>query len=140
MTRSIINRLRDFVGNRRDSQRRAAQRTARLVFSVSVLDAKTPSAATRVIPIEGYTRDISETGLALIVPSLIIGGNHLTDESCTLRIVLLDLPTGRIEIHAAPVRYEQLAGSETAYLIGARITHISESDRSRLVQYLRSLP
>ena len=92
-----------------------------------------------MIPIEGYTRDISETSMTLVVPSLRIGDSHITDESCTLRIVLLDLPTGRIEINATPVRYEQLNEPETGHLMGVRITPISEIDRSRLVEYLRSL-
>ena len=136
----IINRLRESVCNRRHAQRRKAQCDARLLFNVSVLDAKSSADATHLIPMEGHTRDISETGLSLIVNSLRIGDTYLTDEGCTLRIVLLDLPTGQIEIHATPVRYEQLDEPERGHLIGVQIKQMSDSDRTRLAQYLRTLP
>jgi len=94
-------------------------------------------ARTRVMPVEGYTRDVSDGGLALVVPSLRVGEAFLTDSSCKLRIVLLDLPAGEIEIEAMPVRYEELADGD-GHLIGVKITRISDGDRSRLVQYLRA--
>jgi hypothetical protein len=140
MTLSIINRLRVFVRNRRKSPRRPARRQARLVFSISVLDQKTSAGSDRVVPVEGYTRDISESGLALVVPSLTLAGHDLTSENCTLRIVLLDLPEGRIELTAAPTRYERMTGPEPGHLIAVRITQMSAHDRSRLAQYLRTLP
>ena len=90
------------------------------------------------MPVEGYTKDISESGLALVVPSLRIGDTYLTDSKCKLRIVLLNLPTGEVEIEAAPVRYEELEGG-AGHLIGVRITRISEDDRARFNQYLNTL-
>jgi c-di-GMP-binding flagellar brake protein YcgR len=130
----MLNRLRKIVANRRRARRYRVQRRVRLVFSLTVVG---DDARTRVMPVEGYTRDVSDGGLALIVPSLRVGEAFLTDSSCRLRIVLLDLPTGEIEIEAMPVRYEELAAGD-GHLIGVKITRISDGDRSRLVQYLRT--
>jgi hypothetical protein len=140
LIRSMATRLRQIVGDRRHTPRRKAQRKARLLFSVSLLDTDTGKGE-RLLPLEGYTRDISETGLALVVPSVRIGDRYLTDKDCKLRIVLLDLPTGQVEIQATPVRYEQLTEGETEgkHLIGARITKMTKSDRARFVEYLKKL-
>jgi hypothetical protein len=131
----MLKRLRRFVGNRRHASRRQVQRKARLVFTVTVLEGNSYG---RTIPVEGLTRDISESGLALIVPSLRIGNSYLTKSECKLRIVLLNLPCGEVEIEATPVRYEDL-GEAGGHLIGVQITRISDSDRARLVQYLNTL-
>ena len=132
----MLNRLRRLIGDRREAPRCQAQRKARLVFSVTVLEG---GARERTMPVEGYTRDISESGLALIVPSLRLGSTYLTNSDCRLRIVLLNLPVGEVEIEATPVRYEDL-GEEGGHLIGVRITKIKDSDRARLVEYLKTLP
>lgn len=138
LLRQKITRLREVVADRRQSVRRQAQRQARLVFNVSVVSPETSESRTHSIPLEGFTRDISETGLALIVPSLRVGDRYLVDEGCTLRVVLLDLPTGQIEIYATPVRYEQLHEPEIGHLIGVQITSMGESDRDRLLQFLKT--
>ena len=133
----LINRLRRYVGERRDSPRHKAQRQARLLFSVSIVGADKSN--THTIPLEGVTHDISEKGLALIVPSLRVGDRYLVDEGCTLRVILLDLPTGQVEIYATPVRYKQLHEPEIGHLVGVRITSMSEGDRVRLLQFLKTL-
>ena len=92
-----------------------------------------------MIPVAGFTRDISETGLALIVPSLRTGDRYLVDEGCKLRVVLVDLPNGEVEIFATPVRYIELPEPDGGYLIGVQITEMTDSDRARLVQYLKTL-
>ena len=140
--RSVTARLREWVGDRRLSPRLKAQRKVRLLFSISLLDeAKTDQSRARLLPLEGHTRDISRTGLALVVPTIRIGDRYLTDEQCTLRIVLLDLPTGQVELKAVPVRYRQLDETEgvIGHLIGVRITEMSKGDRERFNEYLHLL-
>jgi len=90
--------------------------------------------------LEGYTRSLSETGLALIVPSLYFGGHYLNVVGSTLHI-MLELPTGTVPIRATPVRCEKLDDKEgeTGYLIGVRITEMNDSEWVRLVQYVRTL-
>ncbi len=93
------------------------------------------------MPHEGYTRDLSEDGLAIIVSSLSIGDRYLTDADCTLRVVILELSTGPVEIEAIPVRYEQFSGdgAETGHLIGLRITKMNDADRARYIAFLHTL-
>lgn len=93
-----------------------------------------------MLTFEGYTRDISETGLALIVPSADIKEIYRTGEYRPL-LILLSLPAGQVEINAASVRCERLdeAAEEKGYAIGARIIGMSDHDRERLRSYLQTL-
>ena len=139
LMRSIIMRLRSVVGNRR----RARRYRARLLFSISLLDVKAvaESAIPRRLPqIEGYTRDLSETGLALVVPTIRIGDHYLTGAGRRL-LVIIQHPTGPLAFHAVPVRYEQLDedSNERGYLIGVQIEEISDTDRARFIAYLETL-
>ena len=132
---SIIERVRQGAADRRRFPRREAHHHARLMFNVSVVGDE----GGRTVPVQGHTLDVSENGLALVVDTLRIGDNLLTDPDCTLRIVLLDLPSGQVAIHATAVRYAQLEGEMQRHLIGVEITHMDESDRYRFVSYLQSL-
>lgn len=135
LMRSIAARLRRFVGDRR----RARRYKTRLLVNVSLLAAKTGNSATRRVPsLQGHTCDISASGIALIVPSIRIGGHYLTGEDRVLRLTLA-LPAGPTEVQVVPVRYERLEEEEEGYLIGARITEMSDNDRGRYVAYLRTL-
>lgn len=91
--------------------------------------------------LEGHTRDMRATGLSLVLPDIRLGAQDLVGEDRSL-LVVLELPVGPIEIVVAPVRYEQLESDGTAppaYLVGVRITEISDSDCVRFVKYLRTL-
>ncbi len=136
LLRSIITRLRGAMGDRRHARRYQA----RLRVSVSLLDVKmaAESAIPRRLPqVEGYTLDLSETGMALIVPTIRAGEYYLTGEGRRL-LVTLAHPTGPLSLHVIPVRYEKLDDdkAETGYLIGVRITEVNEADRARFNAYL----
>ena len=141
LIRSLLGRLRGAVSDRR----RAPRYDARLFFSVSILDERAGHEGARPPQtLVGRTRNLSETGLALIVPSLSLGTGYLNDGNSTLRL-MLDLPKGKlresIEIHAVPVRSYQLGEKEkdSGYFIGARITYMSDDARARFTGFLRSL-
>jgi hypothetical protein len=85
------------------------------------------------------TRDLSRTGIGLVAPAVRIGERYLTDSP--LRLVL-EHPTGPLELTAAPVRYERLeddGGEERGYVIGLRITSMSDADRARYERHLNQL-
>ena len=131
------------VGNRRYAPRYMTHLEAGLALSISLPHAKTDkqgTAAGQSLRLAGYTRDISATGLALIVPAIRVGGQYITGENRTLQI-MLKLPTGFIEIQATPVRYSPLEaeGTDTGYLIGAQIVHMSDQHRARFNAYLDTL-
>jgi len=135
--RTLLGRLRGAVSDRRWAPRL----DARLFFSVLLLEEKPSNSGVGPMqPLVGRTRNLSESGVALIVPSLRIGTGYLNEENATLRL-MLDLPTKRIELHVAPVRSYQLDEHEReqGYFIGAKITYISDDDFSRYKEYLRKL-
>ena len=139
--RSIASRVRGFVANRRSPPRVAIHLEVSLALSVAISGAPTGTGGKQNLHLTGYTRDISETGLGLIVPSIRIGGQYLVSEDRTLRIMLELLPDDAIEIYARPVRYTPLdedAGA-TGYLVGVLITHIADADRVRYLAHIQTL-
>ena|SRR5689334_9249602 len=137
LPRRFVSSLRRFIGNRRHSKRVQA----RLTFTLSISDPRLNSNGSRRLPaLNGHTLDISRTGLALIVPAIRIGEHYLAGADRKLQ-VKLDLPTGPVEMKVATVRYESLEESreETGYLIGARITEMSDQDRASFESYVAKL-
>ena len=127
LIRSIVGRLREFAGDRRHAYRRRLK----LPFKVSIHGQTGQLNGRRLVPaMVGHTRDISSTGVGLIVPAIRIGEHYLTGEDRLLRIVL-ELSSGPIHLIVAPVRYEPLGedDEEQGFVIGARITDISPQDR-----------
>lgn len=136
LMRSIVARLHRYIGDRR----RAPRVELRLAFSLSLPVVRTHANVERRAPsLAGFTRDVSATGLALILPAIRIGEHYLTGEGRALRI-MLEFPTGPLQLDAVPVRYERLdeGDPEKGYLVGVRITEVSDHDRARFIEYLRS--
>ena len=131
LPRRIVSQLRRFIGNRRRDRR---VRT-RLKFTLSLSDPKVSSNGARRLPaLDGYTLDISTTGIALIVPAIRIGEHYLAGTERKL-FVRLELPTGPVEMKVASVRYEGLE-DDSGYLIGARILEMSDADRANFKKYV----
>ena len=134
LPRRIVSQLRRFIGNRRRSKRVRA----RLGFTLSLSDPRVGSNGSRRLPtLDGYTLDVSVTGLALIVPAIRIGEHYLAGGDRKLHIKL-ELPSGPIEMRVASVRYESLE-DDTGYLIGARIVEINDSDRKSFERYVANV-
>jgi hypothetical protein len=142
LIRSIASRLRSFVGNRRAAPRYMTHLEAGLALSVALPGAKPRAQASggQSLRLAGYTRDVSSTGLALVVPAIRIGGQYITGENRTLEIIL-KLPSGQIQVQATPVRYSPLeeGGTDTGYLIGVQIAGMSDEDRKLFDAYLETL-
>ena len=134
LPRRIVSQLRRFIGNRRRSKRVRA----RLGFTLSLSDPRIASNGSRRLPtLDGYTLDVSVTGVALIVPAIRIGEHYLAGGDRKLHIKL-ELPSGPIEMKVASVRYESLE-DDTGYLIGARIVEINDSDRKSFERYVANV-
>jgi hypothetical protein len=93
--------------------------------------------ARRLPSLNGHTLDISNTGLALIVPAIRIGEHYLAGADRRLH-VKLELPSGPVEMRLATVRYESLE-DESGYLIGARILEMSDTDRVSFEKYVAKI-
>ena len=123
--------------DRRQSPRLDANLQARLEFSVLLREAEnSPTGVQHMRAVAGHTVNLSTIGLAVMLHAQNIDPQYLTGGENSMSIEL-DLPSGvSIEIEAMPVRYEK---RDDGYLIGARITDISERDRELYDEYLREL-
>ena len=139
---SLGTRLREYVGDRRRALRRAARVTARLPLAVAPLDdvqdVRDDLAGMRTLA--GCTRDLSGTGLTLLLPAVRVGGRYITDREGYLG-VRLDLPDGPLCLLAVPARFEQLDASaeEYSFLLAVRIIKMAESEGARYLAYLSTL-
>jgi hypothetical protein len=135
--------LREYVTERRSTRRRGARYSARIPFSVSIADAKRGGASNKkpADSLAGSTRDLGESDMNLVVPSIRIGGDYITLKENKLSITL-ELPSGAVSLLAAPARFEQLEGEGggEGYLVGVRIEEMSAPDRERYLQHLRTRP
>jgi hypothetical protein len=137
LIRSIAARFREYLGNRRRSPR------YKLRLSVRVTPASSAKPATRASAepdsVYGYTRDVSSSGLALILPSIRINNIYLAGEDRRLE-VLIENESDPIVLYGSPTRYEKLEegeGADKGYLIGVRITEMSDEDRARFLRLLK---
>ncbi|HEX8456896.1 MAG TPA: hypothetical protein VF656_06350 [Pyrinomonadaceae bacterium] len=134
--------LREYVTERRSTRRRGARYSARIPFRVSIVP--TNRGANQSQPgasLNGRTRDLGEDDLNLVVPSIRIGGDYITLKENQLAVTL-ELPSGEVNLVAAPARFEQLDGEHAGegYLVGVRIVEIAAPDRERYLAHLRTLP
>lgn len=87
------------------------------------------------------TRDLSAAGVGLAAPSIYVGYTCVVDEGRTLRLSL-ELPAATVRMEATPAHYVRLggAGEEAGvYLVGLRITSMSEPDRALYAAFLEEL-
>ena len=134
---SIIRRLYDSLVNRIHVR----QNGMSLPLTVALLDSETKVVGAQHVPaISGHLNDISKTGLSIIMPPVHTGNRYPIGSRYTLRVII-EHPHGAINIKATPVRYDWLHEnqSERKHLIGARIVHMSRSDRRTLTQYIQQV-
>ena len=121
-------------------RRVAPRRTLKLEFRVLLVATKMSAAGEeQTLPLIGYTRDVSESGLALLVSAKSMSLLYSLGQNYTLQLVL-SLPTGPVELEATPARYQHINEGKAGsfILIGAQITKMSAEDRARFVEYLDS--
>lgn len=120
--------------DRRQSPRINATLDVRLDFSVLMRDAEpSQSGVQHLRACSGHTLNVSTHGLAVVLHAQNIDEQYLLGAEGSMAIEL-DLPNGlSIEFSATPVRYEKL---EDGYLIGARISEMSERNREFFETYL----
>ena len=123
--------------DRRQFPRLNATLEARLEFSVLLRDIDASERGVQHLrACAGHTVNISAEGLAVVLHAQNIDEQYLTGGQGSMAIEL-DLPNGfSIEIQATPVRCEKLG---EGYLIGARISEMSNRNRQLFDEYLREL-
>ena len=137
LARSLVSQLRRFVGDRRH----ATRKKTRLTFTLWLAGpAVKLNGSRQSASLKGHTLDVSMKGIALIVPTILLGEHHLIGENRKIR-VQLELPNGAVEMQVVPIRYESLDEhkTETGYLIGAKIVAMDEADEERFTTYVGGL-
>ena len=137
LTRSIVSRLRRYLGDRRHSNRHKVRLTFSILFGGPN---KSVKGNQKFLSLEGHTLDVSAGGLALIVPAIRVGEHHLVGESRGFKI-RLELPDGPVEMKVVTIRYESLDEhpTERGFLVGVRIVEMEDSDRRKFSEYLSAL-
>jgi len=109
------------------------------MFDALATDTGEPGAQP-LLPMVGHTRDISETGLAIVVTSGSPGRHRDELVGRELRIGL-ELPSGLTELRCTVVRTQQLAEAESdeSFLLGVRITQMNDKDWVDMVRYIFKL-
>ncbi|HLE62077.1 MAG TPA: PilZ domain-containing protein [Pyrinomonadaceae bacterium] len=121
----------------------APRRRAELRLKLAMIEASPHRCRARTTIFDGYTLDISATGVAILLPIARFSDELLNQSQRTLRIVL-ELATGAVEADAALVRYEPVQPrdgrtSMGGCLIGAQFLNMRAADRERFNQHLRSI-
>jgi len=137
---SIGKSFRAIFRERRRFARRSVVCAVRLPVGVSMPNELIdPEAENYPRPIMGHTRDLSASGLSLVLPTPLLGDQDISTEGAHLRIVL-SLPTGIVVVQAETVRSETLPEErEERLLLGARIVRMYEADRRRYDTFLHEL-
>ena len=90
--------------------------------------------------LECRTRDLSDTGVGLAAPSIYLGYTCIVDDGRELQLEL-ELGGEIVEMVATPVHYLRLdeGGEATSYLVGLRITEMTEAARAAFASHLAML-
>lgn len=131
LVRSVVSKFSRFIGDRRGAPRVSV----RLPFSISIHG--TSENGRREQLIEGYTGDVSASGLGLIVHTVRIDSYYIFVDGRPRKLVLR-LPKGPVTMLVLPARSERLAESGDGHIVGVRITDMGEDDRRRYLEYLLS--
>jgi PilZ domain len=86
------------------------------------------------------TRDLSESGVGLVAGSIYLGYTCILDEGRALAVTI-ELPAGTVSMEATPAHYLRLdsGGEEASYLIGLRITSMTDEHRALYLAQLEAL-
>ena len=135
LVRSVVSRFQVYFEDRRQLPRLRV----RLQFTVALHRITRGLSLTRRPRIlTGHTKDISQKGLAMLLPEIHLDGRHLTADGRELEL-RLEIGSGEpIALLVIPNRYERLDNAELGcnYLIGARIVSMDDSDRIRYENFL----
>lgn len=133
--RIIAARLRHFVADRRSAKRISKRLRCTVGLAAGRVETRGPKLDASL---EGYTYDLSTSGLGLLMPAIHIKGRYLTGAGSKL-FILLELPEAPILLQGVAERYERLEqdDAEMKYMLGIRITEISDQDRAFLLKHLK---
>jgi Response regulator containing CheY-like receiver, AAA-type ATPase, and DNA-binding domains len=122
-------RLKLMIGEERSYARRYITQVEVQMSGVLIFDDEREEG---ILMVAGYTHDISETGVGIIIPESSVDERRIVGAKFHL---VLELPGTSLDTEATVVRYQNLA-PEKGCLIGAQFTNMSGRDRVLLLHYL----
>lgn len=116
-----------YGGDRRHEPRVTASHEVRVEVGSAILDRELGTGSLGPLTLYGHTRDLSTSGLGIVIPAADIGPRH-SGESLPAR-VKVTLPGGGLEVEAEAVHWAPLGemGLGSGVLIGVRVTGSGES-------------
>jgi hypothetical protein len=126
----------DIINNNR---RIAPRHKVRLPASVSLVEKETDESLWPSIL--AYTRDVSVSGLALVMPTIRMGCHELSEGDHVIKIVLAISHEVSVQLIASLMHCGVLSEDEAGagYLIGAKIEEISAEDRALYDEFIGGL-
>lgn len=122
---------------RRSARRFEARHVARLQFVTPLTGLRGVEGAALWPTLICRTRDVSASGLSLLVPALREDDENFFGVEGPVRVTL-GLPTGAVEAGAVAVRYERGGGGPEEFLICLEITEMEDAAAERWASQLRS--
>ncbi|HEY8559555.1 MAG TPA: hypothetical protein VIL74_04065 [Pyrinomonadaceae bacterium] len=137
MIRKLVSKLNKSITERVVSPRKKYEVPIKIWFEP---DRNTGRLKTTVenLVITGETKDMSRTGIGFIVGAIRIQENYLVGGERVLNAEL-DLPSGKVRLQLVGMRYEEVGQhiSTARFLVGAKITQMSDEDREAYEYFLR---
>lgn len=137
MIRKLISKFSKTVNERVISPRKKHEVPIKIWFAPDKNTGRLKMPLENLV-ITGETKDMSRSGIGFIVAAIRIHENYLVGEGRTLNAEL-DLPSGKVQMQIVGSRYEQIGQhiSTARFLVGAKITQMSEENREAYEYFLR---
>lgn len=134
----MFNFVRGFIANRRKKRRIVAK----LPVQFSIVRQPRASKAQKSRSISARTSDLSSSGLSLETSIIQIDNFHvsLSADMASEQFLEIELalPERGIRIQGAPLRYQRKEASKGNYIVGVKITSMSDEDREVYERYLKT--
>jgi hypothetical protein len=137
MIRKLVSKINKSITERVVSPRKKYEVPIKIWFEPDKNSGRLKSSVENLL-ITGETKDMSRSGIGFIVGAIRIQENYLVGGGRVLNAEL-DLPSGKIEMQLVGMRYEEVGQhiSTARFLVGAKITKMSDDDREAYEYFLR---
>jgi hypothetical protein len=125
------------VRERRSAHRFEARHVARLQFVTPLSDLRGADGAGLWPTLVCQTRDLSESGAALLVPAVREGDENFFGLEGPVRVTL-SLPHGAVSANAVAVRYERGGARAGGFLVCVEVAETDVEAARRWASYIRS--
>ena len=136
MIRKLVSKLNKTITERVVSPRKKYEVPIKIWFEPDKGTGRLKSPESLIMT--GETKDLSRSGVGFIVAAIRIQENYLVGGGRVLNAEL-DLPSGKIQMKIVGMRYEEVGQhiSTARFLVGARITEMSDENREAYEHFLR---